>query len=51
MRTIVVGVSDDRYEVREYNRTGNEDGGAVLAIFTTIHEAVAYQQAYSLGRY
>lgn len=46
MRTVTVQISAVRYEVRE--RT---EDGAVLAVFTTIHDAVAYQQAYSLGRF
>ena len=46
MNTVTIQISATRYEVR----TPNEHG-QVVGIFTTIHDAVAFSQAYSLGRY
>lgn len=46
MRTVLVQVANDRYELREGSEFGH-----VIAVFTTAYDAAIYQQAYSNGRY
>jgi hypothetical protein len=46
MRTVVVIEDAHRVVVRELT-----EHGVILCVATTIHEAVAFQQAYTNGRY
>ena len=46
MRTVVVQVSEHRYEVHERN-----EDGPIIGVFTTPHDAALFVHAYSNGRY
>lgn len=46
MRTVVVIESPNRVVVRELT-----EDGVILCVARSIHEAVAFQQAYTNGRY